>query len=653
MNTSSVPRSRTGPKIFLVLGLGVCLLALGFWLRTAHLGSMSQLLHHDEAWYALNAVDLIEHPRFVTFFPENYGRESSWMYVLAGWMLTVGRGIAELRLLAALVGVLTLAATYRLARELFGVGAGLGALAALTVLFWHVMISSHVVRLNFALLLVALAGLAWARAVRRGGTGRWIRAGAAAGLLAYSYFAAWGLLAFLLGGGLILAVARPSLRRGVALAWVTAALVVTPQAYYALTHAGLFTTRSATVARFDLSTIAANVWAWLKAWWVQGDLDDHYNLSGRPVLGVVATLALGLGVAVALVDAWRSRNRADGRLGGLVVLAAFGVALAPSLLTADAPSYSRGAMAIVPLALLLGLALGRLGEWLKARWPRPMAPFLPWLLIVPMAVSGYQDMGNWVDFASRTAFMEAPLIHGLRLVATTPDDRPVYFSPFTPTHPVVRYLSPSLAPRQVGAFDSHQCLVLADRTATYFSLSAFEDLAGQLAPWADVVIDEQRQDQAGATLLEATPRAALTGALANAPSGTFSDRLSVWLLSVSDPTPDPGDVITLTLALKATTPTDVPLGAFVHVYGDPSPYEGGRIWAQSDAGLCDSYPPTDWRTNETVLQSFTLTMPPDLAAGPYQLVFGLYTYPDIVRLPITAPEPGAPHVVLYAWNTQP
>ena len=163
MNTSSVSRSRTGPKTLLVLGLGVCLLALGWWLRTAHLGSMSQLLHHDEAWYALNAVDLIEHPRFVTFFPENYGRESSWMYVLAGWMLTIGRGIAELRLLAALVGVLTLAATYRLARELFGVRVGLGALATLTVLFWHVMISSHVVRLNFALLLVALAGLAWAQ----------------------------------------------------------------------------------------------------------------------------------------------------------------------------------------------------------------------------------------------------------------------------------------------------------------------------------------------------------------------------------------------------------------------------------------------------------------------------------------------------------
>ena len=95
MNTSSASRSRSGPGTVLVLGLGVCLLALGWWLRTAHLDSMSRLLHHDEAWYALNAVDLIEHPRFVTFFPENYGRESSWMYVLAGWMLILGEPVLD------------------------------------------------------------------------------------------------------------------------------------------------------------------------------------------------------------------------------------------------------------------------------------------------------------------------------------------------------------------------------------------------------------------------------------------------------------------------------------------------------------------------------------------------------------------------------
>lgn len=614
---------------------------------------MSRLLHHDEAWYALNAVDLIEHPRFVTFFPENFGRESSWMYVLAGWMIAVGRGIAELRLLAALVGVLTLAAVYRLGRELFGTGAGLAALAALTVLFWHVMISSHIVRLNFALLLVALAGLAWARAVRRGGTWRWLRAGAAAGLLAYSYFAAWGLLAFLLGGGLVLAVVRPEHRRGVALAWLAAIVVIAPQVMYGLTHAHLFTTRSATVARFDLGTIAANVWAWLKAWWVQGDLDDHYNLAGRPVLGLTATLVLAVGVVAAFVDAWLSRRRPGWALAGLVVLGALGVALAPSLLTADAPSYSRGAMALVPLALLLGLALDRIGRWVEAQWPRPWLPLAPLLLLVPMAVSGYQDMGRWVAFASQTAFMEAPIVHGMARVAATPEDQPAFFSPFTPTHPVVRYLGPSLAPRPVGAFDSHQCQVLTDRTATYFSLSAFEDLRAQLLPWADVVVDEQRQDLAGATLLEATPRGTLTTVLAQPAKGQFADRLSVWLLDVSDPEPGPGDTITVTLALKASSPADAPLGAFIHVYGDPSPYDGGRLWAQADAGVCDSYPPTAWRSSETILQTFTLALPADLATGPYQLVFGLYTYPDIVRLALTAPEAGAPHAVLYDWTVAP
>jgi len=66
--------------------------------------------------------------------------------------------------------------------------------------------------------------------------------------------------------------------------------------------------------------------------------------------------------------------------------------------------------------------------------------------------------------------MEAPLIYGFERAASTPTEQPVYFSPFTPTHPVVRYLSPLLAPRPVGAFDSHQCLVLAAEPATYFTV---------------------------------------------------------------------------------------------------------------------------------------------------------------------------------------
>jgi len=369
--------------------------------------------------YALNAVDLIADPRFVTFFPENNGRESGWMYVLAGWISLLGRDIASLRLLAAFVGLLTLAAVYRLGRELFDRWAGLGALAALSVLFWHVMISSHIVRLNFALLLVALAALGWARALRRGGAMRWARAGLLTGALAYSYFAAWGILAFLLLGGLILAVFRPEQRRGIAeqrrgiaLAWGAAVLVILPQFLYATTHTFLFTTRSTTVARFEATTLLANVLAWLRAWWIQGDLDDHYNLSGRAILGLTGSVVLMVGILAASFDAWRARHTPGGALAGFVVLAGLGIALAPSLVTADAPSFSRGAMALIPLGLLLGLGLSRIGLWLATRWPGVRGlQFAPLALLIPLAVSGYRDLhGAWTRSARRLDRLRAP--HG-------------------------------------------------------------------------------------------------------------------------------------------------------------------------------------------------------------------------------------------------
>lgn len=649
---SSSASSRDGRTGVLHLALTIALLALGWWLRTASVEAFSHLLHHDEAWYALNAVDLIADPRFVTFFPENNGRESGWMYVLAGWISLLGRDIASLRLLAAFVGLLTLAAVYRLGRELFDRWAGLGALAALSVLFWHVMISSHIVRLNFALLLVALAALGWARALRRGGAMRWARAGLLTGALAYSYFAAWGILAFLLLGGLILAVFRPEQRRGIALAWGAAVLVILPQFLYATTHTFLFTTRSTTVARFEATTLLANVLAWLRAWWIQGDLDDHYNLSGRAILGLTGSVVLMVGILAASFDAWRARHTPGGALAGFVVLAGLGIALAPSLVTADAPSFSRGAMALIPLGLLLGLGLSRIGLWLATRWPGVRGlKFAPLPLLIPLAVSGYRDLhGAWIDFARRTAFMEAPLIYGFERAASTPTEQPVYFSPFTPTHPVVRYLSPLLAPRPVGAFDSHQCLVLAAEPATYFSLSAFEDVVAAHGPWSTIVERERRDDLAGALLLEASPSEALRARLAEAPEGVIADRLKVWVLALSNPTPAPGETVTLTVALQMTGPATAPLGVFVHAYGDPTPYAGGRMWAQTDAGLCDSYPPTVWRADETIVQSLALTFPADLAAGSYELVFGAYTYPDITRLPITAPDPALPHVVLHSWS---
>ena len=637
-----------------LLALIVCLLAAGWWLRTASLGPMSRLLHHDEAWYALNAVDLIEHPRLITFFPENYGRESGWMYVLAGWITVMGREIAGLRLIAALVGVLTLAAVYRLGREMFDTWVGVFALAALAGLLWHIMVSQQAVRANFSILLVALAALAWARAFAPGrATRRWSIAGAATGALAYTYFAAFGVLAFLVLGAVVIAVFDRTVRRGVTVAVLTAGLVAAPQAYFAISHLELFTSRSAAVASGDAASLVVNALAWVNAFWRQGDADLHYNVSGRPILDPIALAPFLTGLGLAFWRVVRSPSAAPrARWVALALLGGLFATLAPSLVSSGAPNYARACLAVVPIALLLGLGLRAIGVALGRLWPFSRVwRAWPLVLIGPLVVGGRSAFVNdWLPDATQGVFFEAPLVAAFRHTVELPQDQPVYFSPFTLTHPVIQYLTPLASGRPLGAFDSHQCLALSDRSATYFSIAAFEDLAAVLRPWADVTEVQAPGLPIVARRLDTRLKPEFAARLAQPPDAEFAGGVQAWLLARSSEAPGPGEPLQLTLAFRTQTPTTAPLGLFVHVYGDPSPYAGGRIWAQSDAPVCDSDPSTRWRADEMIVQSIGLTLPPDLAVGSYDLVFGLYTYPDITRLAVTAPDPALPHAVLASWT---
>jgi hypothetical protein len=84
----------------------------------------------------------------------------------------------------------------------------------------------------------------------------------------------------------------------------------------------------------------------------------------------------------------------------------------------------------------------------------------------------------------------------------------------------------------------------------------------------------------------------------------------------------------------------------VHVYGDPSPYEGGPIWAQTDQPLCPSYTAERWRLGESVITRLNLSLPPDIAPGQYTIVAGIYDGDTLARLNVTQPAGGSDYVEL-------
>ncbi len=130
------------PKIRKIpIPLAVLLLAV--FLRLYRLAAVPFGWHPDEATKALLARDVLAGKYFPVFFSAFTGREALFVYLEAMLFALVGEGIFAGRLLAAFVGILTVALTYITGREWFNRRTGLLAAAFLAVSLWHLIASRN------------------------------------------------------------------------------------------------------------------------------------------------------------------------------------------------------------------------------------------------------------------------------------------------------------------------------------------------------------------------------------------------------------------------------------------------------------------------------------------------------------------------------
>src|SRR3989344_915690 len=101
-----------------VIGLFL-ILALAAFLRLWQLPTVPPGLYPDEAANGNNAVEALHTGNFSAFYPENNGREALFINVQALSIALFGPEPWALRLVSAFVGILTVAAVFFLARELF------------------------------------------------------------------------------------------------------------------------------------------------------------------------------------------------------------------------------------------------------------------------------------------------------------------------------------------------------------------------------------------------------------------------------------------------------------------------------------------------------------------------------------------------------
>jgi Dolichyl-phosphate-mannose-protein mannosyltransferase len=403
--------------------VAILLLAAGF--RLVKIASLPPGLYQDEAVYGINARIILDgHPSI--YFGE---REPLYEYLVAGMMLALGPTALALRVTSALVGVVGVAAGGALARQLFGRAVGLLTAAGLAASLWLTVLS----RVGFRAItfpMVECLGLAllW-RATRTGRMRDYLLSGAVLGLTLYTYLAARFLPIALLVFVVLCLLFNPTwLRarwRGLLLAGAVAVGVCLPLAVYALHRPDMLLGRADQVAlpagTALLPALRDSTLQTLGMFLLAGDPNWRQNLSGAPVFDPLNGLIFLLGVLVCLGAAFRAAREP----AALLILAIGSVLLLPGMLSIDSPHYLRTEGAAVAAYTLWALGLTRVASWLweKGRPPSrvPLA-----LLVIALAVgvaiarTGFDYFGVYARSPAMPGAFNADLAATGKFLAASP-----------------------------------------------------------------------------------------------------------------------------------------------------------------------------------------------------------------------------------------
>ncbi len=341
------------------LGLMVLCLLVAAALRLPSLMENPPGLHYDEAANGILAGDIGirgEHPIFI---PSYTGKEPLFFYLAGSLMRLLGESTYSLRLTAALIGIVTVAATFSLGKELLADRRiALIAAALLAVSFWHILFSRLGFRAISQPLLQALAVGALFHGLRRNSR-RWLLfAGIALGLSAYTYLAvrffpiplALALLPFL-----FLGENRGRRLRQLALFILTAFVVLLPLVVYFISNPDAFWVRAGQVFPSQSSgvTLLESYWKSLGMFFVTGDPYWRFNIPDRPIFDWFLGFLMVAGWILAIVRSIRS-TRVIERSAYLLLILVPPFMLLPTALAAHdiVPSNLR-AIGLLPFVIFL------------------------------------------------------------------------------------------------------------------------------------------------------------------------------------------------------------------------------------------------------------------------------------------------------------
>ena len=288
---------------------------LGAWLRFYWLGTWPPGLYHDEAFNGLDALRVLEGERPI-FFEANNGREPFFVYSIALAVAWLGRTPYAVRVMAAVLGTLTIPATFLMARALFGERAGLWSAWLVAVAPWPINLSRVGLRAVSMPPLVALGvWLWWAGRSQKAGRRVWhfVLGGVFLGLSLYTYTAARLVPVAVALFALFQVLARSERRHRDQFLFLAlaAVLVMLPLLAYGITHWDTFAGRPGQVSIFSpeinhgnlLSMLSGNVLKAAGLFTYLGDSIPRHNVPLRPVFDPLISVFFVVGVLLSLVGA--------------------------------------------------------------------------------------------------------------------------------------------------------------------------------------------------------------------------------------------------------------------------------------------------------------------------------------------------------------
>ncbi len=655
--------------------LALLIIELAFFLRFYRLPYVPYGWHPDEATKGLLAQDVLAGRSHPVFFSAFTGRESLYIYLEAGMMLIVGKGMLAGRLLSAAIGVLTVAETFALGKQWFGRRVGLLASGFMASSLWHLIASRNAYRAVIQPLIQIPALWFLYRGWRSGRKRDFIAAGFFVGLSQYTYTAARA-FPLLVGAFIVLAFAcggqkqSASRKYGAALALGVALLTFAPLGWHFYHHPIDFYGRAEQISVFSPQWSGGDPWGRLQRslqetagmFTQRGDPNFRFNLAGQPVFGLPDGTLFYIGIVLCIVLAFKRRGLQ--RLTHLTLLVWLMVMLLPMALSAEGLPYYQRAIGILPAVYYFpALSIDAVLDLLRQRRRLAIHPAwlsrLAWALVVLLFAwlivrSYHQYFDEWHNNPRNDDDRRVAMVYVANYLKARRPSGQLYISTEYPQHPTLAFL----APEQYDAahlFDARQSLPLPspDSEATYVFLLETPPNEALLARASGLRKVETELDRFGRPVFDVyqwlggnwpvpTDVSPATWSWEvhfepGDPEGlrhsidlpvNFGDTLAFMGHDRSAQSVAPGETLEVILYWRLLKRPDRHYSIFVHVLDVDS-----NIVGEYDA---NRYPTFSWREDgsELLLDYFPLQIRPDIPPGEYQVEIGVYNQPTGERLPI-------------------